>query len=165
MKRMLILLILSVIPTALVLSQTASKSPSGNEEKEILKLRSEWYDAYFRGDTAVMERIETSDIVVISDRGIGAKREYATVQKAVKENRWMAPGTSKVDVELTIRMQGDVAIVHSLSWTKIPGQVEKPPENKTASTEVWVKRDGRWRVMHLQYHTLQPAPSGQAQSK
>ncbi len=66
-----------------------------------------------------MERIEPRDFVVISDHLIENKREYAGIQKAVKENRWMAKGTTNIDDELSVRLQGDVAVIHSRGWTKV----------------------------------------------
>ena len=154
MKQMMTILVLAVATSSLALSQTVNNNRSGNSEQEILKVRDEWYDAYFRGDTAMMKRIETSDFVVISDRGIQNKREYEALEKAVKENRWMPKGTTKVDDEVNVRVQGEMAVISGRGWNKVPGRIEKPPEKKTAFTEVWVKRDGRWQVMHLHFNQM-----------
>ena len=148
-----------------VLPPTPSQSSA---EQEILKLRREWAIAYSKGDTAALARIETSDFVVVSDSRINNQRQYERIEQAVKENRWPPRGKGAISVEddnLRVRIQGDMAIVYGTSWTKIPGLVEQPPENKNAFTEVWVKRDGPWRAMHLQYHTLHPPPSGQTPPK
>jgi hypothetical protein len=32
------------------------------------------------------------------------------------------------------------------------------PKERTALTEVWVERDGRWTVMHLHFHRIALAP-------
>jgi ketosteroid isomerase-like protein len=151
MKRIAFSLILALAIPAAALAQ--EKAGQSKDEQELLKTRSEWYDAYFRGDTTILARIETSDFVVISDRTIENQRMYGVIQKAVQANRWIPKGAANVDDNnVRVRLQGDLAVISGSGWTRIPGLVEKPPEIKNAFTETWVKRDGRWRVMHLHYH-------------
>ncbi|HEX4949287.1 MAG TPA: nuclear transport factor 2 family protein, partial [Blastocatellia bacterium] len=157
MKRMIASICLLLLTFILVLGQGGNRS---SNEQELLKARREWYDAYHRRDAAALARIETADFAVISGSNISNKRQYENFERAAKENRVMPRGTEIVDDEgLRVRWQGDMAIISGSRWTKIPGQVEMPPQNKTAATEIWVKRDGRWRVMHLHYHQLQPPSS------
>jgi ketosteroid isomerase-like protein len=165
MKRIAFSLILALTIPVIILAQ--EKAGQSKDEQELLKTRSEWYDAYFRGDTATLERIETSDFVVISDRTVENKRTYTGIQNAVKANRWMPKGTTKVDDDdLRVRLQGDFAAISGRGWNKVPGVFEKPPQNRIAFTEIWVRRDGRWRVMHLHYHLqVQPQPPSSAQSQ
>lgn len=146
---------------------SGSQAQSSNTEQEVLKVRREWYVAYFRGDTATLARIETNDFVVISDRTIENKREYAGIQKAVQANRWLPKGAEQMDDDdLQVRLQGDLTVISGKGWTKVPGFIEKPPQNKTAFTEIWVRRDGRWRIMHLHYHQQgQPQQPNNAQSQ
>lgn len=58
-------------------------------EQELLKVRQEWYAAYFQGNTEVLASIETSDFVVISDRAIEHQRLYTNMQNAAKAGRWL----------------------------------------------------------------------------
>jgi hypothetical protein len=124
-------------------------------EHELLKVRQEWYAAYFKGNTEVLANIEASDFVVISDRTIENQRLYTNMQNAAKAGRWFPKGATNMDDDnLRVRLQGDLAVISGSGWTKVPGLLERPPEIKTAFTEIWVKRDGRWRVMHLHFHQM-----------
>jgi hypothetical protein len=54
----------------MVFGQVAAKKDHGvTAEQKIIKIRRDWYEAFFRGDTATMNRIETDDFVVVSDSG------------------------------------------------------------------------------------------------
>jgi ketosteroid isomerase-like protein len=163
MKRLLSLLILAFLGSLLILGQaSAQKDQSGSAEQEITRIRRDWYNAFFRGDTATMNRIETDNFVVVSDRGSRNKRQQlAGIQKKVQEDKWMPKGVTLVDENLNMRLHGDTAVLSGLGWNKQPGQGNKHPKSKNAFTEVWIKRDGRWQVMHLHYNPLDQASSPQ----
>lgn len=169
MKRIAFSLILALAIPAIALAQ--EKVDQSKVEQKILKVRSEWLEAYYKGDTETLARIETSDFVVISDHTIENQRVYTGMRNAAKAGRWFPKGVANVDDDMRVRVQGDLAVVSGRAWTKVPGVMENPPQNKTAFTEVWVKRDGRWRIMHLHYHqqgqrqpsSAQPHPAAPAQ--
>ena len=153
--RMMALTMAAIFAVGSLLHVSSTQAQSSAAEQEVLKVRREWYAAYFIGDTETLARIETGDFVVISDRNIENQRQYAGIQKAVEAKRWMPKGTAQVDDDnLRVRVQADLAVVSGTGWTKVSGLVEKPPESKTAFTEIWIKRDGRWRIMHLHYHQM-----------
>jgi ketosteroid isomerase-like protein len=147
--------------------QLAGKGQPDNSEQELMKARKEGYDAFARGDTATMDRLETSDFIVVDSFGIDNKKgQLAFTQERVKANRWFPKGTTMIEEQVSVRMQGDWAIVHGRGWAKIPGLVEAPPQNKTAFTEIWVKRDGRWQLTHLHSHRQgQPQPAAQSSAQ
>ena len=160
MKSVLLVLIMTVLGPHLVLGQApAKKDQSGSAEEEIMRIRRDWYNAFFRGDTATMNRIETDDFIVVSESGLENKRsQLAGIQRAVKENRWKSSGVTLVDEDMKLRFHGETAVLSERSWNKESGQGNKSPESKAAVTEVWIKHDGRWQVMHLHYNALdQPA--------
>lgn len=161
MKRLLTLLILTFLWLLPILGRaSAQEDQSGNAAQEITRSRRDWYDAFFRGDTSTMNRIETDDFIVVNDRGSRAKREQlAGIRRAVKADKWLPKGITLVDENLKVRFHGNMAVLSGLGWNKQPGQGNKPPEGKNVFTEVWIKRDGRWQVMHLQYGSLDQTPS------
>jgi len=63
----------------------------------------------------------------------------------------MPKGVTLVDENLNVRLHGDAAVLSGRSWNKESGQGKKPPEGRNVFTEVWLKRDGRWKVMHLHF--------------
>lgn len=141
----------------------ASAQGTNAAEQELLKTRREWLEAYYSGDTETLARIETSDFVVISDRVIENQRVYTTMQNAAKAGRWFPKGSANIDTEVRVRVQDGIAVVSGRGWDKIPGRVEEEPQHKKAFTELWVKRDGRWRIMHLHFdrQDLPRQPSGE----
>jgi ketosteroid isomerase-like protein len=62
-----------------------------------------------------------------------------------------------VTEDLRVRFEGNVAVVTGRAWVKAPDQ-KGPPKERTALTEVWVERDGRWTVLHLHFHRIALAP-------
>ena len=151
MKRLLLLTALTSLAAPMVFGQVTAKKDHGvTAEQEIIKIRRDWYDAFFRGDTATMNRIETDDFVVVSDRGPQNKKsQLAGIQRAVKKDKWLPKGIKLGDENLNVRLHGDAAVLSAIGWQKQPGQGKKPPEERDAFTEVWIKRDGRWKVMHF----------------
>jgi ketosteroid isomerase-like protein len=161
MKRLLLLTALTSLAAPMVFGQAAAKKDHGvAAEQEIMKIRRDWYDAFFRGDTATMNRIETDDFVVVSDSGPHNKKsQLAGIQRAVKKDKWLPKGVTLVDENLNVRLHGSAAVISAIGWKKQPGQGKKPPEERDAFTEVWIKRDGRWKVMHLHFSPLDQAQS------
>ena len=161
MRLLLSLVALAFAPAVVVFGQaTECKAPGTSVEKEIVNTRNGWYAAYFRGDTSAMDQIETADFLVVSNGGTQSKeRQITGIQKAVKEHNWMPEGMTHVDENMTVRLFGDTAIISLLSWNKKPGQQNVLPGGKFAITEVWVKRDGRWRVAHLHFSPLETSPT------
>ena len=121
---------------------------------KLLAARDAWYEAFYRGDTDAMDKVEAKEFVVIGDRGGAAKEEQLKgIKKAVEDKKWFPKGTAQVTEDLRVRFEGNVAVVTGRAWVKAPDQKD-PPKERTALTEVWVERDGRWTVLHLHYHRI-----------
>jgi ketosteroid isomerase-like protein len=147
--------------SVLASGQTPEKaSLDSSTEQEIMKLSREWYDAYFRGDTATLERVEASDFIVMSDRVTQTKQEQvAGIQGRVKEGRWLSPGLIRHTEGVIVRAYGDVVVISGRSWNTRQGDVQETPSVKSQFTEIWVRRDEQWQVVHLHF-----APLAQAQA-
>ena len=125
---------------------------------KLLAARDAWYEAFYRGDTDAMDKVEAKEFVVIGDRAGGTKEEQLKgIKKAVEDKKWFPKGTAQVTEDLRVRFEGNVAVVTGRAWVKAPDQKD-PPKERTALTEVWVERDGRWTVLHLHFHRIAPAP-------
>ena len=60
MKKLLSMVVLTSLASLIVLGQAEkSRNTNASSEQEITKVRDEWYEAYFRGDTVTMDRLET----------------------------------------------------------------------------------------------------------
>lgn len=104
------------------------------EQSRIAELRDEWYSAYFRGDTATLDRIEADDFVVIDPSGQVETTEgrYAGIQERVKENQWFASGTTRGPEQVEFRSYGEVMLVYGSSLQD--GSEQKvPPLRRSGS--------------------------------
>ena len=56
---------------------------------DIKKAREHWYKAYFKGDTDVLQKIESSDFYVTSPKGKEERlTRYDTIKLAIKNGKW-----------------------------------------------------------------------------
>ena len=148
--------------------QTPEKtSLDSSTEQEIMTLSREWYDAYFRGDTATLERVEASDFIVMSDRVTQTKQEQVVgIQSRVKEGRWLSPGLIRHTEGVRVRAYGDVVVISGRSWNTRQGDVPQTPSVKSQFTEIWMRHDGQWQVVHLHFNPLaQVQPTTQQPQK
>jgi ketosteroid isomerase-like protein len=123
-------------------------------QKKLLAARQVWYDAYSRGDTEAMARIEAKDFVVISERGTQSKdKQLRGIRQRVEEKKW-PKGATHVTDDRHVRFYGNSAVVTGHGWMKFPDQKD-PPKDRYVLTEVWVvDRDGAWNVVHLHFSQL-----------
>lgn len=115
----------------------------------IAPLREEWYEAYYDGDVNVLDRLETDDFVVIPPAGLPetTQRCYADIAERARTGQWFPSGTTRGPEQAEYRLLGDDAAV-------VYGRVGRAEQGGvTAFTEVWVRRQGQWRVAHLHFHT------------
>jgi ketosteroid isomerase-like protein len=144
-----ILLVLGSLPSA-----AQEKKQKDPREEKLLAVRQTWYDAYYRGDTEELARIEEQDFLVIFHPGIRTRDEQlAGIRIREAEKKGFPKGTTNVSELLRVRFYGNTAIVTGRGWTKFPDQKDVPKE-RLAFTEVWVHRDGEWKVVHLHFHQL-----------
>ena len=149
------LLCLALPPEPCLAQDGKDKDP---RRDKLLAARDAWYEAFYRGDTDAMDKVEAKEFVVIGDRSGGTKEEQLKgIKKAVEEKKWFPKGTAQGTEDLRLRFEGNVAVVTGRAWMKAPDQ-KAPSKERTALTEVWVERDGSWTVLHLHFHRVALAP-------
>jgi ketosteroid isomerase-like protein len=131
------LLLSALVLTGLAQMQAASKRPAANDA-DLKNAEQQWVNAYYSGDGATLSRLEADDFTVIAN---GEKPQFKKEQIASVQGRGPA-GIPSPNVEETIRHYGNVAVITGLSES-----------SHTRFTTVWVKMDGRWKVVHLHYST------------
>ena len=129
---------------------------------KLLAARDAWYEAFYRGDTDAMDKVEAKEFVVIGERGgqtsmLTKEEQLKGIKKAVEDRKWFPKGMTQGTEDLRIRFEGNVAVITGRGWAKAPDQNDRPKE-RAALSEVWVERDDGWTVLHLHFHGVKPAP-------
>lgn len=146
MKRILIIAILAMTIPYMALAQTSDKkaAPSSKAEQEVVKVSGEIIEAFGRTDIAALDRLLADDYIVTQSFGLTSK---AQLMDAYKSGR--IKYTSASDKELLVKVYGDAAVTTGILTLK--GQ--NPSRDFTIYaryTGVWVKQQGRWRLVASQ---------------
>jgi len=133
-------------PSMTLAAEPAAARASGNaspQERAVLAAMEEYKQAVLDSDVAALARIWADDYTFINPQG-------AFVTRAERLANF-ASGNTNVGVidderEITVRVYGDMAIVQNLSTLRgtFSGQ---PTATDLRGTFVWVRRDGRWRLV------------------
>ena len=127
-----------VVALAFLTPLTGQNQASGQSvEQELRKADAEWFDAFFRGDGKSMDQMETDDLVLVFSRGdmFVKSRPRAGVQQP-RESR------DRGVEDVKVRLSGDVAVMTGS---------ENGRFGRVRFTEIWVKKDGRWKVWSVQW--------------
>jgi peptidylprolyl isomerase len=149
MKHSLVMLIIIAFAAA-ALGQTKSAapnrprsgaSPSRTTETALKKVEREWFNAIARQDTAALSRLMTDDYLATSHEGLTSGKTDAIDQ--IKSGALIIdPGAEGQKV----RVLGTTAI--------ITGQAKINGQREVTYTEVWINRQGRWRIASWQSTAL-----------
>jgi ketosteroid isomerase-like protein len=156
MKQILIMAILAMAMSSLALAQTSDKkaTPSSKAQQDVMKVSDEIIEALGRTDVASLDRLYADDYIVTQSFGILSK---AQLMDAYKSGRLKY--TSASDKDRSVRVYGDTAVTTGILMLK--GQNPKGDfTSNTRYTGVWVKQQGRWRLVAAQ---LSEIPQQQSQ--
>lgn len=157
MKRILTIAILATAISSLALAQTTDKkaSPISKAEQEVVKVSDELIEALGRTDIAALDRLHADDCIITQSSGLTTKAQLMEVWKSGR-----VKNTSASDVERSIRVYGDAAIVTSIHTLK----GKNPSGDFTIiarSTATWVKQQGRWRLVAVQLSEVAEQPTAE----
>ena len=156
MKRNLIIAILAMAMSSLALAQTSDKkaAPSSKAEQEVNKVSDEIIEALGRTDVAAIDRLFADDYIVTQSFGLTSKAQLLDAWKSGSLKY-----TSCSDKDRSVRVYGDTAVTTGILTLK--GQNPNGDFSVYArTTSVWVKQQGRWRLVAAQ---LSDIPQQQSQ--
>src|SRR5262245_51038391 len=146
MKSMILIVLLGAV---VVLSGQISLSATNHaaDEQTIRQLNEQCLKAHDIGDVATLDRIEDADFTVSGDFGVINKQQQLDKvrQRSDKPSEVI---TRKIDPQ-QFRFYGDVALV-----TETDRPTTKEGTFAFQSTEIWVRRGGSWKLVHLHYSQL-----------
>jgi ketosteroid isomerase-like protein len=146
MKIVFLLATLMIVSAALASGQTVNNRQARNHqaEKEVLKVNKEYGDAIVRGDLSAYDRIVADDYIHTgSNGGVVGKAQQMEEMKTTAGDVKIEFGRGDDE---RVRVYGQAAVVTG-RWEmkgKYKGEDFSEEERYTA---VYVKRQGRWRLV------------------
>ncbi|ABM20916.1 nuclear transport factor 2 family protein [Marinobacter nauticus] len=117
-------------------------------QKALIKVRENWYSAFFSGDVEHLARVQADGFTVTTERGVQSKKsQIEAISSAKRNGNWFPQGGQKHDTELTIQDSDGGAIVTGQGYTT-SGQSQGPV---VAFSETWEWDGAAWRVVSLSY--------------
>lgn len=151
------LLLIASLFVASVLAQAPNHTASQQveAEREVRRLLDDWNKAYLKGDKGAFDRIVADDWMITLSSGKvveGAKADE------MSDLIPLDPSYILRNDEVKVRFVGtDVAIVSRLITDK--GRLaDRDIDRVSRSTDVLVKRNGRWQVISTHLSRVVPSP-------
>jgi ketosteroid isomerase-like protein len=137
--------------------RAAAPAPSP-EDRQLLDLSREWFEAVVRRDAAAVERLETDDFMSIQQIGQGVAVTTKRGQlEAFRKNTSPPPTVERTLSGITIRRYGSVAILTAATTIKTTsGPAGASAAGRAMTTEVWVNATGSWRLAHSDVTPVPP---------
>lgn len=139
---------------------TLLSAGQSEDEREIRKTEREWLNCYLTRDAAVMDRIEADEFRIVYPDGriVTKKQELESLKSASTPQADVAMDTE----DEIVHIYGNTAVVTGNFIQK--GRYKAGPRNGQSFrivnryTDVYVKRDGDWRVVASQLTAVAPEP-------
>lgn len=133
--------------------QPAVINPVG---EEIAQLEQQWGEAFLRRDFNFLERIVAPEyrLVVADEQGqdITLRAEWMKNARAFKHHAFTVQ-------TLDVNLAGDTAVASAKGlWTVSFRDGMPPMPIRFFVTDTWVRRGGKWQVIHRYSHRLNAAP-------
>ena len=152
--RLLVTAVLALALTSIVMAQEQSAgTQSSSIEQAIKQLDDERIQAQVGADAAALDRIYADDFI-----GVGPSGTVRTKKQVISD---FTSGTLKFQSittdEVQVRVYENTAVETGLSTMNGKDKGTAVPRN-TRFTRVWVKQQGRWRLV-ANHYSIQSAPN------
>ena len=134
-------IVLFTRPLSLSSQGASGPGPEEKSKQELLDLENHWLQV--EDDPAALESILASDFLHVVPAGIITKDEQLAFMRAHPAPK---DGSTRRFEELRVRVFGTAAIATGIVAATTPDGKTK----KTAFTDVFAYRDGRWRAVNAQ---------------
>src|SRR5438046_3544907 len=145
MKNIFIITILIIAASSLASGQTAGRQKFRNAkvEQELKKVEEEWANAYVRHDAEPLKRILADEFITVGSNG----QSHGKAQDIEELKSDSATYEYSTPYDMDIRVYGDIAVV--VGRTKERGRYDSGRQftNEYRWTDIFVKRQGRWRCI------------------
>ena len=151
MRRTLVIaaLVLTAVPIALGQQQSARREQRGSVEQAIRQVDNERIQAQIHADAAALNRIYADDFI-----GVGPSGTVRTKPQVISD---FTSGNLKFQSittdDVQVRVYGDTAVETGRSTMNGQDKGKAVPRDNRF-TRVWVKQQGRWRLVANHYSLL-----------
>ena len=139
-------LVLTVAPMGEGQNQNAKSSHQTTIEEVIRKLDAERIQAQIHADATALDRIYAADFIGVGPSGTVRTKPQVISDFTSGDLKFQSITTDEVQV----RVYGDTAVETGLS-TMVGEDKGKAVPRDTRFTRVWVKQEGRWRLVANHY--------------
>jgi ketosteroid isomerase-like protein len=139
----------------LVMIGATEARSSGDDEKTVATLDTEYQAAVKNNDVATMDRILGDDFVLVT--GLGKTYSKRDLLEEARSKRMQYE--RQEDSQQKVRVWGDTAVVTALLWAK-GTQDGKPFDYKLWFSDIYLKTEKGWRYVFAQASTRIPEASG-----
>ena len=156
MKQFLIIIIFVAMTSSFALSQTTDKQKSRNAkiEQELIKLEEEWHNAYVRHDAEPLERILIDDYIAVYSNGKSANKTQSI--EDLKADKSIYDYSTPYDMDM--RFYDNTVVIIGRTKDKWKNQKGEDLTAEYRWTDVFVKRNGRWRCVAAQVVRIPTPP-------
>jgi uncharacterized protein (TIGR02246 family) len=151
MRRTLVIaaLVLTAVPIALGQQQSARRGQRGSVEQAIRQVDNERIQAQIHADAAALDRIYADDFI-----GVGPSGTVRTKPQVISD---FTSGNLKFQSittdDVQVRVYGNTAVETGRSTMNGQDKGKAVPRDNRF-TRVWVKQQGRWRLVANHYSLL-----------
>jgi uncharacterized protein (TIGR02246 family) len=139
-------LVLTVAPTGVGQNQSAMASHRTSVEEAIRKLDNERIQAQIHADATALDRIYAADFIGVGPSGTVRTKLQVMLDFTSGDLKFQSITTDEVQV----RVYENTAVETGLS-TMVGQDKGKAVPQDTRFTRVWVKQQGRWRLVANHY--------------
>jgi ketosteroid isomerase-like protein len=129
-----------LLPLILVIGYLPLAAQTAANEQTFRDLDRKWFDAFFRGDGASLEKLETPDLMIGQPDGTFYSKTAPRAAKMPAQT-----GRTREVSEFRVRLAGDTAIATGMAVDRLGSDSER-----TRFTEVWRRINNEWRVWSFQ---------------
>jgi ketosteroid isomerase-like protein len=155
MKKLIptVLLILAALALP-VMGQDKDKMKANSVEDKLMQIERDGVEAEKRGDISYYEKLEAPDFLFIDPGGMSHTREE---DLAIAKSGDLKFESMNIE-EMKVRVYGDTAVVTGL--TAVKGMFKTQDiSGKYRFTDVFVKRNGEWKIVNAQLTMVQEQPA------
>ena len=148
MKHILVTVVLAVVVSSVALGQkqSATKDQTRSAEQAVREVDKERIQAQINADAAALDRIYADDFIGVGPSGTVRNKAQVIADFTSGSLKFQSITTDDVQV----RVYGNTAVETGLST--MTGQDKgKTVPSDTRFTRVWVKQQGRWRLVANHY--------------
>jgi len=149
LKKLFAVALLIFAASSLAFGQTSGQKPSRKNEKikqELIKLEEEWHNAYVRHDAEPLERILIDDYIAVYSNGKSANKTQSI--EDLKADKSIYDYSTPYDMDM--RFYDNTVVIVGRTKEKWKNQKGEEFTAEYRWTDVFVKRNGRWRCVAAQ---------------